>query len=1160
MPALRFILGRAGSGKTHTCIREIVDCLQEAPMGPPLLFILPDQATFQMERAIVQALPSQGFVRLRVLSFKRLALSILAEAGGLARPALTRTGRQMLLRSLLHEYGDQLQVFGRSARQPGFVAELEAMLRELVQCGHSPQTAAAAAQRLPDTAARQKLEDLTLLWTAYQEALAPHHADPDAYVTMATEKAAVSSLLKDARIWVDGFASFTPQEHRLLQMLLRVSGRLNVALCLDPQSWPQLAEDTAEGRESFPVDQLGVFHRPEETCLRLLQGARLQNIEVLPPALLSASSPRFLAPELKHLEAQFPDPQPRAWPAAVPAIRLAEAVNRRAEVEAVAREILRLCREEGYRFRDVAVIARDLDPYHDLLSAVFAEMGIPCFIDRRTSIAHHPVIELLRSLVEVAVTGWEPQPLMRCLKTDLLSVPREDVDALENYVLEHGLKGAAWRSDRPWTYGLRGASADERNYVQHLDAVRRRIFGLFRPVVSALEKPALVVAEACEALYRFLAEAGVPELLRAWSEGSAEQGRLQEAMTHQQVWDACVELLEEFVEALGTEQMSAVEFAQILEAGLENLQLGLIPPGLDQVLVGSVDRSRQPELRAAFVLGVGERFFPAVGSEDTLFGETERLLLAEFDFRLGPTSSERTLYEQYLGYIAFTRAAEYLWVSYPLAGDDGRALAPSPFISRLRALFPELQPQQVGNEPAGKVAEALPWLTSPRKVAAFAVRCLRSGGASCWLSAAKMYLHDPDVQFILQSLYHRNLETPLPRSMTRVLVGDPLYASVSRFESFAACPFNHFAQYMLRLAERREYRVQHTDIGILVHETLHRFVQHLRKQGQRLSDLTHDEAVALIDGLVDDVAPRLHHRVFMSNARYRYLVKRIKHLLRTTLQVWVRHSTEGQFSPIATELGFGGQGDALPAARIDLPAGVRVFLQGRIDRVDACRQTDVVYARVIDYKGSGSGFSVSDAYHGLRIQLVVYLDVVRQAIEAGLLGDYHQLTVQPAGAYYFNVREPTVDTTQPMDDDEWEKSLLKKLRLEGVTLHSGEAIRLAEESGQGMLIPARLKKDGEPYQDPLVATQERLEALFRVVRQRMRGFAERIMAGDVSPYPYRYPERRLSGCRFCPYHVVCHFDPLVPGNYYRQLEYRENRRAWEWLDEPTGGMSDAQVD
>ena len=1160
MPALRFILGRAGSGKTHTCISEIADCLQEAPLGPPLLFILPDQATFQMERAIVQALPGQGFVRLRVLSFKRLALSILAEAGGLARPALTRTGRQMLLRSLLHEYGDRLQVFGRSARQPGFVAELEAMLRELVQCGHTPQTAAAAVQRLPDTAAKQKLEDLTLLWTAYQEALAPHHADPDAYVTMATEKAAATSWLKEARIWVDGFASFTPQEHRMLQMLLRVSDQLNVALCLDPASWPQLIEDTAESKASFPVDQLGMFHRSEETCLRLLQGARVQNIEILPPTLLTETSPRFRVPELRHLEAQFPDPQPRACPASVQAIRLVEAVNRRAEVEAVAREILRLCREEGYRFRDIAVIARDLDPYHDLLSAVFTEMGIPCFIDRRTSIAHHPVIELLRSMVEVALTGWELQPLMRCLKTDLIAIPRDDVDALENYVLEHGLKGAAWRSERRWASGLQNSSADEQAHIKRLDAVRRKVYGLFSPVVSILEKPSFVVAEACEALYRFLAEVGVPELLQAWSEDSAKQGRLQEAMTHQQVWDACVELLEEFVEALGTQKMSAVEFAQILEAGLENLQLGLIPPVLDQVLVGSVDRSRQPELRAAFVLGVGERCFPAVGSEDTLFAESERRLLAECDFQLGPTVSERALYEQYLGYIAFTRAAEYLWISYPLAGDDGRALAPSPFIARLRALFPQLRPEQMGNEPVGTVAEALPWLTSARKVAAFAVRCLRSGGESCWLSAAYMYRNDPDVQFILQSLRHRNYEAPLPGSMAKELVGDPLYASVSRFESFAACPFNHFAEYMLRLKERREYRVQHTDIGILVHETLHRFIQHLLQRGQSLSDLTHAEATSLIDSLVDDIAPRLHHRVFMSNARYRYLVRRIKHLLHTTLQVWTRHSTEGRFIPIATEWGFGGGGSALPAAPLELPGGGSVFLQGRIDRVDACQHEDTVYVRVIDYKGSGSGFSVADAYHGLRIQLVVYLDIVCQAIKAGLLGDYGQLTVQPAGAYYFNVREPTVDTTQSLDDEEWEKSLLKKLRFQGITLDSAQAVRLAEESGQGMLIPARLKREGEPYRDPLVASKQRLEQLFRVVRQRMQQFAERIVAGEVSPQPYRYPERRVSGCRFCPYHVVCHFDPLVPGNNYRQLEYRENRRAWEWFDEPTGGMSDAEVD
>jgi ATP-dependent helicase/nuclease subunit B len=318
MPALRFILGRAGSGKTHTCIAEIAARLQKAPMGPPLLLVLPDQATFQMERAVVQALPSRGFVRLRVLSFKRLALAILAEVGGLARPALTQTGRQMLLRSLLHEHSEDLQVFGRSARQPGFVSELETMLRELAECGHSPRDAAGAARRLPDTAAKQKLEDLALLWEAYRKALAPRHADPDAYLTTATEKGLASALLRDAEVWVDGFASFTPQEHRMLHMLLRQTRKLHVALCLDPDSWPELSGRVGEAIEverSLSVDPLGLFHRPEETCARLLLGARLQGLPVLPPTLLRQSPPRFLAPELAHLEVEFPSPLPHSWPA-----------------------------------------------------------------------------------------------------------------------------------------------------------------------------------------------------------------------------------------------------------------------------------------------------------------------------------------------------------------------------------------------------------------------------------------------------------------------------------------------------------------------------------------------------------------------------------------------------------------------------------------------------------------------------------------------------------------------------------------------------------------------------------------------------------------------------------------------------------------------------
>lgn len=1185
MPQLRLIIGRAGSGKTHTCLTEIAAELSKAPLGPPLILVVPDQATFQMERALVQAVPSGGFIRARVLSFNRLALAILAEVGGLAKPALGPLGRQMLLRSLLHEHAGSLHIYGRAARQPGFAQRLEVTIGELAHYGHSPRHLAdlagelthgcgGAAQPNRGSVVERKMADLALLWEAFRQALMPDHADPYQYLSVAAEKGGQSALVRDAEVWVDGFAGFTPQEHRMLAMLVQHARSVHLALCLDPQLWSEGQGDDAQGAagdqllHDLRVDPLGLFHRTKETGARVLLAARKAGVAVAPPLLLqSIPLPRFCSPTLRHIEGEFGKPVPRPLTGPPRGVRLVEAANRRAEVEAAGREILRLCRDEGYRFRDIALVTRDLAPYQDCVAAVFADLGIPCFIDSRRAMAHHPVVELIRSSLEVILSRWQLQPLIRCLKTDLLPLSRSEADTLENYALEHGLHGKAWQSERPWAYRLQhaaggAAQGEEEQLVQQLDAVRRRLAGAFLPLTTELAGHQVQVRAACEAVYRFLQQMGVPERLERWAAESISLGQLQEGMTHQQVWDSCVVLLEEMAQVLGHTVMAPAEFCQVLEAGLENLHLGLIPPALDQVLVGSIDRSRQPALRAAFILGVGERSFPASGTEDSMFTDAEREYLGSIGFALGPTATEQALQEQYLGYIAFTRAAEYLWVSYPLASEDGRALAPSSFIARLRAALPELPLEVAGNEPAGSVEEALPWLTSPRRVAAVAVRRLQQGPdpavAGGWRAAAELVKQEGAARHVLSSLKHSHDEPPLSPLTASALVG-PLRFSVSRLEAFAACPFQHFAQYLLGLRERQEYRVQYTDIGLLVHESLHLFVQELRERGVDWADIPEEDAEALADSLIDRVAPRLRHEVLMSSARYQYLVMRMKRVLHSALWAWAQHARQGRFRPVATEVSFGVDRAVLPGLRLSLPDGRELLLQGRIDRVDASEGESGVYLRVIDYKGSSTGFSLSDVFHGLRLQLPVYLAIALQAAEQGHLLPHRRaglspeasVPIMPAGAYYFNVREPSVDATSQLDEAALERELLKAFRLKGVSLGSPEAICLAEEAAQGLLIPARLTKGGAPYSDPLVVSQHRVGQLMDLTKQRMAASASRILAGEVAARPYRYGTQS-GACRFCRYHVVCHFDPQVEGDRYRPLEHRENRRAWELFDQESG--------
>lgn len=1131
--AVRFIIGRAGTGKTYTCTREIAALLEREPLGPPLLFIVPEQATYQVERKMALLLGRRGYTRLRVLSFSRLALTILAETGGLCRPSLSSVGRCMLLSVVLQQCQGSLHVFERAARQPGFLLQLDTTLHELAQYEHTPTDVASVAAVMPGSTGR-KMADLAVVWEAYRQALAPNYADTDTYLARAAQAAEHCSLLHHARIWVDGFSGFTPQEHAMLAVLMNIADEVNLALCLDA---------AAMQHPERVSDPLGLFNQVQQTYARISQAIIAAQVKQEPPLLLSQVQ-RFQRPELTHLEREFTRMQPTPWADSAPGLHLVEAANRRTEVEAVAREIQRLCRQEGLRYRDMAVVTRQLEPYRQLIAAVFTSAGIPHFIDQRTPIAHHPVVEFIRSGMEAVLHNFAVRPLMRCLKTDLIPLDRNAVDKLENYLLKHGLRGGAWHNQEPWRYEL---SSEELN--EEIDQNRCQIAALFQPLWSIFRQPMLLGQQGCDAILAFLQAAQVEQTLHSWAEKAVAAGQPGQALTHQQVWERLSELLSEVADILGEQELTPGQFYQVIQSGLESLQLGLIPPAVDQVLIGTVDRSRQPEIQAVFVLGLVEKEFPAAHDEDAVFSDVERELLAEHSFTLGASAAQNMLHEHYLGYIAFTRAQSYLWVSRPMAGEAGRELAPSTFMLRLQKMFPQVPVIKVGSQPPTDLIEALPWLTSPRQLAAALVRNQPASAPyimADWQRAAQLLQNyaDTSVRQILSVASYSNEERACPPTLHNS--GAVLHTSISRLESFAACPFQHFAQHTLKLRPREEFRVQHTDIGLLVHETMHRFVSTLKERGLEWAEVPIEQANLIVDELVDKLAPRLRSEVFLSNARHRYLVGRVKRTMRNAIWALSFHASGGQFRPIATELGFGGPGDRLPAWLLSIDEEHQLSIQGRIDRVDIAHRNQTTYYRVVDFKGSAATFSLSDIHHGLRLQLIAYLQVVMAAAQSGYFGPVSDSKLMPAGAYYFAVREPLIDVTTPLDENALETKLLREMRMQGVSLDDTDAILLAESDGQGRLIPAKLKKDGTPSSSPLTLSCEQFSALLNGMQQRMRQLAQRILTGEIAISPYRYANGK-SACRFCPYMPVCLFDTQLPGNRYRNLEYRENRRAGQFF-------------
>jgi ATP-dependent helicase/nuclease subunit B len=1157
--SLRFILGRAGSGKTHLCLEEIRHRLRQAPDGPPLIFLVPEQATFQTEHALAVTPGFSGVMRAQVLSFRRLAWRVFSEVGGAARPHIGELGKRMLLTRILEHRRPDLRIFGRAARHFGFTETLVRALSEMKAYLIAPDDLERIGGWLTDTpdthSLKAKVQDLKLVFEDFEARLVGSYLDPDDYLTLLAVRLGRSPMLRAAEVWVDGFAGFTPQEFRVLEALLCTVERVNVALCLDPH------HVTGRGQ--------GLFCLTETTLSRLTELARSSGVNLEAPVNLKGTGTRFKNHSgIAHLERKFFH-RPTAVYAGDPGLKLVAAANRRAEVEGAAREIVRLCRERGYRWRDVSVVIRDLENYHELVATVFADYRIPYFIDRKRAVLHHPLIELLRSALEVVAGDWTYDPVFRYLKTDLVPVSRDEVDFLENYVLAHGIRGSRWTSNQDW--GMRRSfitGADEpkdadQQWFEWLNRVRQRASHHLLAFQRGAEA-AQSVRDLTETLYDLVAGLKVPERIEEWSRDAEAAGLLDTAREHRQIWDGVVQLFDQLVETLGDEHLTLDEYARLLESGMEGLQVALIPPALDQVLVGSLERSRNPEVRAAFVLGVSEGILPARHTAAGLFTDRERELLLAVGLEVAPDVRRRVYEEQYLVYIALTRSSHYLWVSYPLADDEGRALAPSSVIVRLRELFPRLEDEVLPIEPHGITAGAdHSFVAVPERALSFLATRLRDWQTEhpvdpVWWSVYNWFCGRTDwsakLALVRRGLFYHNREQPLDGELSSKLYGSPLVVSVSRIEKFQQCPFAHFVHYGLRLRERVVFKLAPPDLGQFLHAALKTFEDRLREDSLDWADLEAADCTRMASEVVDQLVPRFQSEILSSSSRHRFLAGKFGRIIESTTRAIATHARHGRFRPVAWEVPFGPE-HSLPALVYPLPDGAVVELAGRIDRVDVAHSSSATYLRVVDYKLGGTELRLDNIFHGLNLQLLVYL-------EAGLT-HAEKIVGHPCligGAFYFRVQNPLLREDAPVPPAEISLQLLKSFRMPGLVLEDPDLIRLMDASAgkESMILPAGFKKDGSLSRKPTVLKLERFNFLREHLTRVISATGQRIRAGEVAIAPYR--KGQAYACQYCPYKPVCAFDPLIESNRYRQLwtlsnqEISNREELWRSLRAPEEGF------
>lgn len=1107
-----FLTGPPGSGKTFKCLEEIRAQLKASPDGLPLIFIAPKQFTYQIERQILSDYEIKGYTRLLVFSFERFADFIISNFSPSKYNILSEEGKIMVLRSILSRIEPLLKAYGKSIRHPGFSNQLAQVLQELQSFGISVGKLKEGAQnpQLP-LILRNKLEDLAIILENYQNWLEQNGLlDSSRLLEVAIDVVSKGIDLKIDALWLDGFAMLSELQIEFLAKILLHCNKATVAFCIDADAY-QTNEWFSRGLV------VGTFF---SKCKKRIEAEK--ECEVF-TQFLEPVETRFKGqPALEYIQKHWGDFSIEGYNGDYPSddskwwneggVKIISCSNPLAEVVSAARTIRKYVRMGG-RYRDVAVLMRRMDDYHDLIRRIFYNYEIPFFLDRRESISHHPLAELIRYALRLICYGWQQEDLFGALKLGFAPVSDSDIDWFENQALANGWSGKAWQMPLSIT--------GEKEISQRLEEIRKRVI---QPLINFEKnlmcsqdsaKPEPVGIQVANAIRELFIDWNIEKRLERWRDeliSSNFRSYLPPSM-HQTALEEIKNLLENFELAFGKEKKELTEWIQIIETGLSGLTVGVIPPSLDQVLIGAIDRSRNPELKLVIVIGLNEEVFPETPKFSPLLNESEREILADKNIYNGFSLQMLLALEWYYGYIACTRASKYLYLSYPAADWSDKPLNSSPFITHIQKLFPDIKVEAFSGITHWGISE------HPKELAGF-IAGKKSAGIFARLKSI-----EPMISRLSQQWCDEDSEV-VPQSVLKILIGNLLKISVSGLEDYAACPFKYFVRYIIRAEERIVYEVDPRHIGTLQHLILEEFHKSLKRENKKWRDLTPDEAVKRIDSIADRVINDYNNKLFISNPSNLFqaniIVERLKEFVAVNTE-WLTRSYE--FDPAFVELSFGLEGSVFPSLEIQIDEAHKIQVSGRIDRLDLFfRGKDAYPCVVIDYK---SGPRQTDAVllsNGVELQLPIYLLLLDKTKK--ISGT--DFDIKPVGVFYANLRgnyQPVKNRTELLENYD-------SARREAYQYHgrfNEDYLKLldsrpdGENSGQFNYI---LKNDGQLRASSVEGMSSgSFNALIQKTEEFLKKYGESIFKGNFKIDPWR-KKNGETACQECYYMSICRIDIL----------------------------------
>lgn len=1141
--SLRFYFGPSGSGKSHRIYEEIMQRAAQEP-GRNFLIIVPDQFTMQTQKDLVMRSDRGGILNIDVLSFGRLSHRILEEVGTKEMPVLDDTGKSLVLQKIAADLKEQLPAMGSLLHKQGYIHEVKSAISEFMQYGISTQDMdkliASAEKR---GALAMKLRDLKTLYRGFQDYIRDHFITTEETLDVLRRSLVKSKILPDSVVVFDGFTGFTPIQNRLIQELMRVCEETIVTVTI--------------GEEEDPYQMDGeqkLFHLSKKTVADLVELAAEAEVTRGEDVFVKGGPNRFTeAPALWYLEQNLFRYQYEPYMEKQREIRMFEALSPREEVHQTALYIRKLIREEGLTYRDIAVVIGDLEGYASYVETEFGQLEIPCFLDRTRGIVLNPMIEYIKSALQLYIKDFSYDTVFHFLRSGMVDISREEIDELENYVIRTGARGYRTYSrlfTRRTEEMQQGSGQDDTERAEETLERLNRIRQQFADTVEILHMaPRAKAGEYVDHLYDFLEQNQVQQKLLNYQQQFEQEGDLAKAREYAQIYRLVMDLLDQIYGLLGEEEISLQEFADILDAGFGEITVGTIPQNVDRIVVGDMERTRLKQVKVLFFLGVNDGNIPKNASKGGIISDMDREFLIESGTEMAPSPRQQMYIQRLYLYLNMTKPSERLYLSYAKVNSDGKGIRPSYLIDTVRKLFPQLAVEYPQNrsrlEQIEGRQEGARYLAE--ELREYADGTLREEERQDFYLMYRAYEADPEGRDRLTAAaFRRYKESGLSRIVARALYGRQLENSVSRLETYAACACRHFLQYGLSLQEREEFGFEVSDMGNVYHAVLENFAGKLAESGRTWWDFDENFATQAIKEAVEGYAATYGETVLYSSARNEYAITRMSRILTRTVLTLQQHLKQGSFQPDDYELSFRFAED-LDSIHVDLSEEEKMHLQGRIDRIDVSEDAEHVYVKVIDYKSGNKKFDLAALYYGLQLQLVVYMNAAME-LESRKHPDKE---IVPAALLYYHIDDPTIETPVELTQEQINEEILTKLRMNGVVNSDPAVVERLDRflQDKSKVIPVEKKKDGSFSARSGILSREELHVVSAYVDTKIRQIGREILDGKIAANPYE--KGNEEACTYCAYKKVCGFDGSIPGYEKRQLEDLDKQTLMQRMQETT---------